>query len=678
MADVLLVNMPFGPLFAPSLGLSLLKACLSREGIACSVRYFSLDFARRVGQHFYCGVAAEGRPPLTLLAGEWIFSGGLFGDGAGDDEGYAAEILARPTPAQTYGSAKTVSVAMARKIRAARKQAEPFLEACLDEMVRLRPKLVGFTSIFQQHAASLALAKRLRAALPETVIVMGGANCEQVMGAETVRCFPFVDAAVSGEGEAIFPELVRRALAGSSLQGLHGVRTPAGVAAEFVAGCFPGAPPLPRMDDIPYPDFGDFFEQFEATPYARVWEPSLFFESSRGCWWGERQHCTFCGLNGETMAFRSKSAGRALADLERMAGEHPGLDVQVVDNILDMAYFKDFVPALAERKLGVPLFYETKANLRKEQIRLLRKAGITRIQPGIESFSDSVLKLMRKGVTALQNVQLLKWCQEIGVEAHWNVLWGFPGEDPQEYARMARIAPLLTHLRPPTGFCDIRLDRFSPNFWDAERLGFAQVRPLPAYRHVYPALSEEARANLAYFFDYGYREPRQVSQYVAPLVKELQRWAKLAAQSALFSVDVDGRLLIWDLRPAAREPLTVLSGLDRALYRALDAACDLRSLVPSLEAAGFEAAAGRIQDRLGILAERGLVLHDALRYLALAVPLGEYAPAPAIVARFQQVARELGWSAGRGRPLTSLHPSHFRIHDRGELWVADAVRVPLN
>ena len=47
-------------------------------------------------------------------------------------------------------------------------------------------------------------------------------------------------------------------------------------------------------------------------------------------------------------------------------------------------------------------------------MRLLRDAGVTTIQPGIESFSDRVLKLMKKGVTGLQNIQLLKWCKEIG------------------------------------------------------------------------------------------------------------------------------------------------------------------------------------------------------------------------------------------------------------------------
>ena len=171
-------------------------------------------------------------------------------------------------------------------------------------------------------------------------------------------------------------------------------------------------------------------------------------------------HCTFCGLNGQTMTFRSKSSRRAMEELTCLSERHPGSRVELTDNILDIGYFKDFLPALAARPEGPRLFYEVKANLKKEQLKMLRAARVMRIQPGIESLSDPVLKLMRKGVTALQNIQLLKWCKELGVQPGWNLIWGFPGEPPDEYVRMARLVPLLTHLRPPYGSGMIRLSGY--------------------------------------------------------------------------------------------------------------------------------------------------------------------------------------------------------------------------
>jgi ribosomal peptide maturation radical SAM protein 1 len=679
VTDVLLVSMPFGPLFSPSLALSLLKGALSDRGITAAARYFSLEFAERIGQALYSQIGTEGRPPLVMLAGEWIFSGGVFPSGHDAEPAYVTEVLAKPAPSTARGSAAPVTQARARAIVRARGQVEAFLDECLAEIVEARPLVVGFTSIFQQHLASLALAKRIKAVLPETTIVLGGANCEGIMGAETVRQFPFVDAVVSGEGEVALPEIVARVLAGRPFADVAGVRTQAHVADEFRQGRFSNADTVAHMDELPYPDFGDFFAQFEATRYSREWEASLFFETSRGCWWGERNHCTFCGLNGTSMAFRSKSAARALGELERMVGEHPGCDVQVVDNILDMGYFKDFLPMLAQRRLSVDLFYETKSNLKKGQIRLLRRAGITRIQPGVESLSDSVLKLMRKGVSGLQNIQLLKWCKELGVEPHWNVIWGFPGEDPAEYARLAELVPRLAHLPAPVGFSDVRLDRFSPNFFDAERLGFKDIRPLPSYRHVYPGLSEEAQGNLAYFFGFAYREPRDVDAYVGPLAAALRAWtmAQGRGDADFFSVDVGEHLLLWDLRPKAHRALAVLSGIDKALYVACDSASDVGALGLALRSGGFAwPGDSDLRGRLDRWVHDGLLIREGLRYLALAVPLGEYVPKAKALDHFVRVARAMGTPLGGRRPsLLSLGPGDFSINRQGDLFVRKVARI---
>jgi len=658
-ARILLVCMPFGHAFSPSIGLSLLKSELATHGLSASVRYFSLRFAELVGWHLYHQIALETRPSIEDLAGEWIFSRALFGPRAGDED-YVDEVLRRRTAWTTNRAAPPASPALVERILRARERSEGFLQWCLKEVLRVRPALVGFTSMFQQHVASLALARLVKQSRPETFIVLGGANCEGSMGAETVRQFPFVDAAISGEADLVFPELARRVLDGRPVDGLAGVRTQAGVEAEFARGHFSPGPMVRDLDALPYPDYADFFAQFEASRLGASATPNVFLETSRGCWWGEKMHCTFCGLNGQTMGFRSKSPERAMDELAWLAERYPGSDVQVTDNILDMRYFKGFLPTLAQRTEGPAMFYEVKANLKKEQLRLLRDARVKHIQPGIESLSDAVLKLMRKGVTGLQNIQLLKWCKELGVDAAWNILWGFPGEPPQEYERMARLVPLLAHLRPPDGWGMIRLDRFSPNFDDADRLGFEAVTPLPPYRHVYP-LSIEALTNLAYFFTFDYRDPRDVGGYVAGLRKEIRRWRRQWPRHDLFSVDTGESLLLWDLRPARSSLLTVLRGADRDLYKACDCVSGLRQLSECLKN-GREGLppVDTVERRLAPLVASGLVVRDGSRYLALAVPLGEYTPPPPAIERFYRLVKasgrrgEEGWvmpadAAGRRR-----------------------------
>ena len=625
MTDVLLVSMPFGPLLSPSLGLSLLQPQLRARGLSCRVEYFTLAFAERIGEPLYSRVTTEQRAMTRAFAGEWIFSHALFDWPREHDDRYIDEVLLKPPSWLGRNTTPPPSPADIRALRRAAAQAAAFVDQCADRVAALRPSIVGFTSVFQQHLASLALARRIKTRLPSCLVVMGGANCEATMGLETVRQFPFVDAVVSGEGDAVFPELAVRARAGQAIDDLPGVITQA--AAARTAGCAPTAPAVTDLDALPWPDYADYFDQFRRTRLARVWQPSVFVETSRGCWWGERMHCTFCGLNGSTMAFRSKSAARAIAELTHMADTYPGLDIQVVDNILDLDYFQTLLPELARRKLNVSLFYETKSNLRKSQVRLLRDAGVTTIQPGIESLSDAVLKQMRKGVTGLQNIQLLKWCKELGVDPIWNILLGFPGESADDYRRMAEIAPRVCHLPRPAGVTAIRLDRFSPNFNDAAQLGFTRLRPLPFYDFIYD-LPAEAKQNLAYYFAYEYRRPQQVASYAEPLVRRIHAWRTTWRHAELLSVDVGGRLVLLDTRPGPARA-SLLDGADRDAYLACDAIVDRAQLPESLA------------DRVPALAARGLMLNDGSRYLSLAVPVGDYRPPAAALRRLRPLVATL-------------------------------------
>ncbi len=436
--------------------------------------------------------------------------------------------------------------------------------------------------------------------------------------------------------------------------------TQATVGAAFASKRLPTAPPVQDLDALPYPDYGDFFRRFAQTRFGAAWEPNIFVETSRGCWWGERMHCTFCGLNGATMAYRAKSADRALAELTHLAAAHPGCDIQVVDNILDLKYFKTLLPELARRGAKVRLFYETKSNLKKDQVRLLRDAGVTMIQPGIESFSDEVLKLMKKGVSGLQNIQLLKWCKEIGVEPLWNFLLGFPGESPGEYQRMADMTARVCHLPCPVGVTAIRLDRFSPNFNEADRLGFTRVRPLPFYEFIYD-VPEQARRNLAYYFAYEYRRPQDVARYAEPLVRRVHAWRTAWRHAELLSVEVGDRLVIADTRPGAAARVSVLTGLDRELYLACDEVADEGRLHGGEHASR---ANGEVARRLTAMVARGLMLGEGGRYLSLAVPFGEYQPSPEAAARLHALFAREG-VADRGGIRIELDRPEYQIDTIG-------------
>jgi hypothetical protein len=251
-------------------------------------------------------------------------------------------------------------------------------------------------------------------------------------------------------------------------------------------------------------------------------------------------------------------------------------------------------------------------------LRLLKRAGVNTLQPGIESLSTSILALMRKGCTALQNVQLLKWASEAGIALTWNIIAGFPGEDADEYARMAGMVPSLMHLEPPRGVYGLRLDRFSPHFTHAQAFGLANVRPADGYRRAY-ALDDASLERLAYHFDYDHADGRNTDSYAAPLRAMVQRWQAGYCLGGLTMHSNDGSLAIADRRPGAASARTVLAGAERAIYEFCDEAHRLDAIARHLAELGQPIAEPDLRRLLERWVAERLMLRDGDWFLGLAV-----------------------------------------------------------
>jgi hypothetical protein len=178
---------------------------------------------------------------------------------------------------------------------------------------------------------------------------------------------------------------------------------------------------------------------------------------------------------------------------------------------------------------------------------------------------------MRKGCTGLQNIQFLRWAEELGLSVAWNILYGFPGEDPAEYKLMAELIPLLTHLQAPA-FCEpARMDRFSPMFAAPEQFGLVRRRPVPGYRYVFP-LEPTSLEKFAYFFEFEYGDGRRPETYVKDLIREVESWALLRYQDRvqLDLYQAGSGVLISDTRPCAVKRTHVLSGVAAKVYLLCD------------------------------------------------------------------------------------------------------------
>ncbi len=627
--DICLVNMPYSRIELSSVALGLLQSVLEADGRTAGSVYANMLFGEKIGFLTYNRIARY-RPRVALA--DWTFAHIAFPEFTSDDTEYfdlVVGILAVYRKADRRELQETLA--------AVREAATHFVEDIAHRILDKKPKMVGCSSTFSQHVPSLALLRRVRTLAPEVVTLLGGANCETVMGRTTHKCFPWVDFVVSGEADGLILPLVRDILE-------YGRDVPPESVSEGVfipfhrQGGYPtregsGLDDAPRatslsLESHPPPNFDDFFDTLNSSPrLLSAVEPALTVETSRGCWWGQRKSCMFCGFNGLGKEFRSKSSSQVLEEFRILYQRYGVNRLETVDNILDMRFFKTVFPELKAAGSPYNLYYEVKSNLRRMHIKAMREAGVTWVQTGIESLHTGALELMNKGCQAWHNIQFLKWCREFGVRVHWNLLYDFPDERGEWYDEMAQLMPFLTHVQPPLKVVPLEFCRYSQYHERSEEFGL-HLRPARPYSYVYPVSAEEM-TDLVYFFEEKGRSSIEQSPILAMLMerpglrrlqREFNKWLKcfLSPTRPVLTMQISpDRLVITDTRPTAVEHSLVLEGLDRDVYLASDEAPQIQRLFEAFEKRGVsrENLEAIVQD----MVDKKLMIKVDGRYLALAV-----------------------------------------------------------
>ena len=533
---VALVTMPCGHAKYPSIQLGTLATVLKLQGIQTKCHYLNLNFASQIGFPLYDTLCEQ-----QLLIGEWLFSRLLFRD----NQRHAQYLSTFKPLCERISRIAGIGISALQEIE--ERLAPQFLTWASTSIDWGQYAVIGFTSMFHQNMASVTLAKLIKDLYPGVKIVFGGANYDGEMGKEYFRAFPWIDYAVIGEGEVVFPALIKQILAGS----IDGI--PRGVMArrDDKIEYDPNPDLFSDFQHMGSPDYDDYFDQLAAVNPSATEDFSriLLYESARGCWWGEKHHCTFCGLNAQSMKFRAKKPEQVLTELQYLSTRYSATRFRFVDNIIDMGYIDSVFGKLAEKRYDLDIFIETKSNLPKRQIQTLAHGGVRVMQPGIESLSAATLQEMDKGVSPLQNLVCLKWSSYYNIHVSWNILLGFPGETADDYRKQIGLIPLIVHFPPPESVGQFWLERFSPYFNNPTRYGIKITGPGVAYSYVY----DPSRVDLdkvAYDFEYEL-EHRVDPHLVQELTDLTDQWKRRHASSErpfLYYVKGIGFITVYDGR----------------------------------------------------------------------------------------------------------------------------------
>jgi ribosomal peptide maturation radical SAM protein 1 len=510
-APSLLIVPPFASIYRPSLGIHVLQSVAMERGLQVKVLYANLILAACLGEAEYDAISEY---PFMAFLGERIMGWFASHTPAPDLTEFNQQHPEHPLDHTRLW--QTLQAWQAQVLAHVTRQTCPHSSSQI-----LSPwHCIGVSSTFEQTNACLIILRTCRQALPNCRLLIGGANCEGPMAQGMAAYLPEVDHVFSGEAELAFADF----LAALALD-------PKAYAGQKIIHC----PPNEAVNALPPNDFSDYFQQFDAllphSPKRRLLE--LPYESSRGCWWGQKHHCTFCGLNGQGMGFREKHPDKVFDEIMALQATGEAKRILMADNIMPHSYFNTLLPRLAQAKQrhqGMYIFYEQKANIDLEKAILLKQAGIEAIQPGIEALHSGSLKLMRKGVSAKQNIALLRYARALNIHVIWNYLYGFPGEQAAWFAELLQHLPALEHLQAPTGLHPINIDRFSPFFSTPAAFGLTNLRPHAAYREIFSPAPNVTQ--LAYHFCGDANTPTLAdSPLLAKLQASIQYWQQCTQHS---------------------------------------------------------------------------------------------------------------------------------------------------
>lgn len=610
MPSLALVSPPWPLYTRPSIQLGTLKAFVRSRfpGVEVSAHPLYLQAAEAIGYRVYHAVS-ERTWTAESVGGALLYP----------DRTERLERLFRRESAGAPALRRIDFAVLTHRVQAV-------MDGWLSSVDWQQVRMVGFSSVLCQLTASLYLLRRLKQAHPHLTTVIGGPALNPHSAPAALELFPELDAVVVGEGELPLAHLVQHHLVDN--RPLDAVPPANGIVRRGARESAQDGGPffqLENLDRLPVPDYSDYFDILAGFVPSRRFFPTLPIEFSRGCWWkrgsGTDCGCRFCNLNLQWRGYRAKSAGRAVAEVSELTERHRVLSLAVVDNVLPKTGTGEMLRGLSGLNRDLALFAELRATTPPEELAGLRAAGLRRVQVGIEALSTRLLRKLHKGTTAIQNLEIMKRCEQLGIVNLANLILQFPGSDDQDVRETLRAIDYARAYRPlkPVVFW---LGLGSPVWSDPAAFGLDRVRNHPNWERIFPP---EVTKRLPLVVQSARFAAMSQQRLWHPVRSALRAWARDydrlqrgSDPEPILSVRDGGGFLMLNERLAGGETATHrLEGTSRAIYLYCDRHRPLERITARFPSVG----ADRIAAFLRTMTDRKLMFEDGGHFLSLAVPV---------------------------------------------------------
>lgn len=487
-------------------------------------------------------------------------------------------------------------------------------------------RLAGFSICFGQLTSSLYLIRHLKRHASHTKVVVGGSSCAGQMGESLLKTFPEIDFVVQGEGELPLAHLAESLVQRDSNFDPSSIE---GILTQESSGTLPNGrmTQVSSLDDLPIPDYDDYFAVLRNMPPERHFFPKIPMEISRGCWWrkkspaGKRSGCAFCNLNLQWDGYRSKTRARIVSEVNTLSTKHQSLAISFMDNLLPAKGLDELFTDMAASGKDFQLFAEIRATTPAPVLAAMGAAGIETVQVGVEALSTSLLKKLNKGTTAITNLQIMRDCETPGLpNLTGNLILHFPSSDEQDVTETLATLAFALPFRPLKSAA-FWLGYESPVFQNPKAYGIRKRGNHSSYKRLFPAA---VLRNLTLMMQDYSGQKRYQRRIWKSVEEQLRHWQgtynelhRSPGSGPILSYR-DGRefMIIRERRPGRDDITHRLTGTSRRIYLFCQAHRSIRAILAQFSRLQED----RLLPFLKMMVGKRLMFNEGDQYLSLAVP----------------------------------------------------------
>jgi len=432
--NVLVISMPFAGTAIPSIQLAILESYLKQRNMNISTRHLYLKAAEIYGLNNYNYLIYS---PNDSYTAQIIFTKFVFPkhwEKAKDEIKKYFES----------GVEKNKEIQKTFTFNDYIKKTDEFYNWIIENIRWKDFDIIGFSLNYGQLLPSLSIAKKIKERFPDKKIIFGGSRTTGIPGIKILEKFDYVDFIVSGDGEEALYKLA------SDYNNYKNI--PRLMYKDSGEVFYNESEAVVDLNDLPILNYDSFFEELNSCS-IELRQYFAFFgripiEISRGCWWNQ---CSFCNLNVQHKKYRERNVEEIIKEIKILSDKYESISFQIIGNTLPKSNYLELLKRIKEIGRDFTFFCEARAGqLKSHEFTLLKEAGFTILQIGIEAFSQNYLKKINKGAKVIDNIASLKYCKENRITLRYNIIVNYPDEEKIDFEEtIENIKHIKQYTDPP-------------------------------------------------------------------------------------------------------------------------------------------------------------------------------------------------------------------------------------